>query len=122
MRTKQLPLSGQVNWDATVPERGYEVELAGGDDYWKPTLTVEPHTSELEYVFVQAADDKGAFTPGYAVMYCGIWSLPDELPVPTWMSVAIERAGFRYDPEPNSEKFLRERTERLPPEQTELVE
>lgn len=121
--TRELPFDGQAPW-ASQLDRGYSVTITPRDGGWLPALRIEPDKTdipELEYVFVQSIDDAGTFTPGYVVGYGGVWSMPDEVPVPTWMRAAVERAGFRYDAEPNNVKFGRRDAERTHPDQTELV-
>lgn len=92
---------------------GYELEIYAGSGGWPPHIEIEHPSRPLTYHFVQSFDDPGAFTPGYAVcpggltdalFDTGVYSMPDELPVEPWMPAAIERAGFDYDPVPNSER------------------
>jgi len=131
--TKPLPFDGNVPWSDITLEPGYDLEIQPADGGMQPTIVIEPHTNELTYYFPQAFDDKASFTPGYVLasepltnqlLDTGLYGIPDELPVETWMPAAIERAGFNYDPEPNSEKHDRNR-ERGPfthPDQTALGE
>jgi hypothetical protein len=121
MRHGEIPFDGQAPWGSPL-DTGYDVTLKPGDGgRWLPTLRIETDNSGAEYVFVQSFDDTGAFSPGYAI-HGGIWQLGEEVAVPSWMRAAIERAGFRYDPEPNSQKRSRSIETVDDPGQTTLAE
>lgn len=132
MNDPYLGFDGPAWWgDATV-SKGYDLEVFPGDDGWLPHIEIEHPTAPLTYHFVRSFDSVGVYTPAYAVcpggltdelLDVGVYSLPDELPVPTWMPVAIERAGFGYDPVPNSERRTAGKDPSwTPPDQSTLEE
>lgn len=126
MRNPYLTFDGPAPWgDPVNVDRGYDLEVFPGDDGWLPHIEIEPHVSEhdMTYHFVRHFDKVGVYTPAYVIPdpAFGLFSIPEDAPVPTWMPVAIERAGFGYDPVPNSERH--DTPEPTPhPDQTELVD
>lgn len=121
---------GQAPWASEI-NRGYDIDISIGEGNWRPEITVSKGEERASYVFVQSADDKGTFTPGYAVAHTEdplgerdaiVRSLPDEEPVKPWMIAAIERAGFDYNPVPNNERIdAQADVVRTRADQTELV-
>lgn len=120
----------QAPW-ASYGERGYDLSVHADAKGWLPEIRIVPDAEPMTYVFVRSFDEVGVYTPAYAVpefddipdwqVEALIYSLGDDIDVPTWMPVAIERAGFGYDATPN---HMRNRDERITthPDQTELVE
>lgn len=105
MNDPYLGFDSQAPWAGNIG-RPYELSVYAGSDGWLPHIEIEDLSSDLTFHFVRSFDDVGVYTPAYAIPdpACGVFSVPEELSVPTWMPVAIERAGFGYDPIPNSER------------------
>lgn len=106
-------------WGVDAPATEYDVDMHPGDGGFNPSLVIGD--GDVNWYFIQSHDDKGAFAPGYAIAESGgaIGDFDDE-DVRPWMRQAIERAGFRYDPIPNSER--RTRRDVPDPNQTSLEE
>lgn len=129
--SKPIPFDSQAPWSTAGLETGYDLRIEPAGDTPKASIVIEPDNATLDYYFIQSFDDKAAFTPGYAIadapltnqlLDTGVYSVPDEIPVETWMPAAIERAGFVYDPEPNTEKRTHEREPTTHPDQKALTE
>lgn len=116
-------------WGDTRIGTCYDLEVfAGSSSGWLPHIEIKHPANGLTYHFIRSFDEVGVYTPGYAIgtpLTGGFWDLgvypvPEELPVPKWMPVAIERAGFGYDPVPNSERRKRPIRELTHPDQQTL--
>lgn len=120
---------GPANWGDGHLNRGYELSAHAGGDNWLPHLEVQPDTEPLTYHFIRSFDEVGVYTPAYAIPEYDdpdadfseiIFSVPGDIPVPKWMVVAIERAGYGYDPVPNNER-RQTGSDIIDPRQTELA-
>lgn len=121
MNDPYLGFDGMAPWAEQLP-RGYEIEVIPGYDGWLPHIEITPGNENATYHFIRHNEKTGVYTPGY-VHYSPavVLSLPDDVDVPTWMPVAIERAGFGYNSIPNHERLSGKGT-LTHPDQTELVE